>query len=176
MAGILTIGAVAAAASSVAAIGSWAWIRLKQIRQVRGNEPESEARYSPERYEPMTRLLAQDEWEFVQRRTACRPGVAARWNRERRKIFRLYLNDLARDFYRLHAAARALVAESPQQHSDLVGVLMRQQVTFWRVMAAMECRLLLHAMGIGRVDARALLQAMEAMRLEIDHSLHPASA
>ena|ERR1051326_2034449 len=174
MTGILAIGAVTAAASSVAVLGSWAWIRFRQIKLTPQNEQD--CGFSQARYEPITRLLSEDEWDFVRRRTGCRPEAAARWNRRRHRVFRMYLTDLSRDFLQLHAQARALVAESPEQHADLVGVLIRQQFTFWRVMAGMEFRLLLHSIGWGRIDARALVAVIESMRLEIDRSLSPASA
>lgn len=169
----VAIGAIAAAASSVAALGSLVWIRFRQLKQPRMGRDDTG--FSPERYEPMARLLAGDDLEFLRSYTSC-PKFAIRWERARRRIFRLYLRDLAADFHRLHAQSRALVAESPEQYSELVGVLMRQQVTFWRVVAALECRLALSAMGIGEVDPRRLISAIEAMRLEVEQSVRLASA
>ena len=86
------------------------------------------------------------------------------------------MRDLASDFGRLHAEARALVAESPEQYTYLVGVLMRQQITFLRAMAEIEIRLALSPVGLVRVDPRKLIQAMEAMRLELERSVNLAAA
>ena len=120
---------------------------------------------------PRTRIVP----PRLRRHAPCAKTVV-RWERTRRRIFRLYLKDLTADFQELHAQGRALVAESPEQYSELVGVLMRQQVTFWRAIAALECRLALSAMGIGQVDPRGLLTAIEAMRLEFEQSVRLASA
>ena len=173
MVGWVAIGTIAAAASSVAAIGSLVWIRFRQLQQPRAGRDAAD--FSPERYEPMARLLARDDLEFLRRYTSC-AKIAIHWERERRKIFHLYLRDLATDFHTLHAQGRALVAEAPEQYSELVGVLMRQQVTFWRAVAALECRLALSAMGIGQADPRRLISAIEAMRLEVEQSVRLASA
>ena len=127
-----------------------------------------------QRYEPMTRLLAAEDLQFL-RKHAC-GKIAAQWDRSRRRVFRQYLRDLAIDFHRLHAHARALVAESPEQYSDLVGVLMRQQMTFLRAMAAVEVRLALHAAGMGTVDVRGLIGVIDAMRLELERSLAVSAA
>jgi hypothetical protein len=170
---LLAVGAIAAAASSVSAIGFWSWSRLSP-RKGRSEDSEASAEFSAERYEPMMRLLADDDVEFLRGR-AC-GKVAARWDRARRRVFRLYLKDLSADFRRLHAEARALVAESPEQYSELVGVLMHQQVVFLRAMAAVELRLALNSAGIGRVDARKLIGVIDAMRLELDRSVALAGA
>jgi hypothetical protein len=167
---LLAVSAIAAAASSVAGMGIWSWSRLHPRRNSRGVCEE----FSMERYEPMARLLAQDDVEFI--RGAVGARTAARWARARRRIFRLYLRDLASDFGRLHAEARSLVAESPEQYTHLVGVLMRQQITFLRVMAEIEIRLALSPVGLVRVDPRKLIQAIEAMRLELERSVNLAAA
>ena len=124
---LLALGAITAAACLMAAIGFWAWIRLSPRR---GRDEDS-------RNEPMTRLIEDADLQIV-----------ARWDRTQRRVVRVYLRETACDFRRLHAEARALVAESPEQYSDLVGVLMRQQVTFLRAMAGIEIRLALSAAGL----------------------------
>jgi hypothetical protein len=172
---LLAFGAIAVTASSVAAIGSWSWIRGRQARRVlRNGTPAGE--FTPDRYEPMVRLLENGDLEFLRRSTCPRSGMVARWDRSRRRVFRLYLKDMADDFHCLHAEARALVAESPEQYSDLVGVLMRQQVVFWRAMAAVRIRFALSGFGICAADVRRLIGAIEAMHLEIERSVDLASA
>jgi hypothetical protein len=167
---LLAASAIAAAASSVTGMGIWSWTRLHPRR----NSHAVREDFCPERYEPMARLLARDDVEFLRESVGAR--TAARWARSRRRIFRLYLRDLASDFGRLHAEARALVAESPEQYTHLVGMLMRQQVTFLRAMAAIEIRLALSPIGLAQVDPRKLIEAIEAMRLELDRSVNFAGA
>ncbi|MBV9397899.1 MAG: hypothetical protein JO062_07960 [Bryobacterales bacterium] len=123
----------------------------------------------------MARLLQDDDLDFLRQRVCPRAGIVERWDRARRQVFRLYLNDLASDFRGLHAEARALVAESPEQYSDLVGVLMRQQIAFWRAMAGIRVRLMANALGFGHVDARPLVNALDGMQLEIERSVELSS-
>ena len=67
------------------------------------------------------------------------------------------------------------MAESPEQYSELVGVLIRQQVAFWRAMAGVRARLVLNGLGLGQVDVRPLITALDTMRLEIEHSVEMVS-
>jgi hypothetical protein len=55
-------------------------------------------------------------------------------------------------------------------------VLMRQQITFLRAMAGIEIRLALSPVGLVRVDAGKLIQAIEAMRRELELSVNLAAA
>jgi hypothetical protein len=167
---LLAVSAIASVASSVAGMGIWSWTRLHPRRNSRRVCDE----FSMERYEPMARLLAREDVEFLRDKMGAR--MAARWARARRRIFRLYLRDLASDFGHLHAEVRALVAESPEQYSPLIGVLMRQQITFLRAMAEMEIRLALSPVGLVRVDPRKLIQTIEAMRRELELSMNLAAA
>jgi hypothetical protein len=170
---LLAMGAIAAGASSITAVGFWAWIRLSP-RKDATRDFEASGGFSMERYEPMKRLLAGEDLQFL-RKHAC-GKIAARWDRARHRVFRQYLRDLSVDFNRLHAHARALVSESPEQYSDLVGMLMRQQVAFLRAMAGVELRLALHSVGIGTVDVRRLIGVIDSMRLELERSVALASA
>ena len=86
---LLAVSAIAAAASSVAGMGIWSWTRLHPRRNSRGVCDE----FSMERYEPMARLLAPEDVEFLRDTVGAR--MAARWARDRRRIFRLYWRDLA---------------------------------------------------------------------------------
>lgn len=126
------------------------------------DEPEMLAKY-----QPMARLLTEDDFVFLKTQPGYRPAIGAKLRRERRHIFRLYLRELASDFHRLHAEARELVANSQEPYADLVWVLIRQQVTFWRAMAAVELRLSMHWAGLGKVEVRGLLGAFEAMQLDL---------
>jgi len=79
----------------------------------------------------------------------------------------LYLRELKNDFRRLHEQARELVAQSGAESADLVAVLMKQQTTFWRATTALEFRLALEQMGIGKVDVAPFMQLIEAMRVDL---------
>jgi hypothetical protein len=88
----------------------------------------------------------------------------------------MYLKDLTADFRRLHADARAVVAESPEQNAELVNVLMRQQLVFLRQMFAVELWLTANWLGIGRLSADRLVEAMAAMQAEISRTIAPMPA
>ncbi len=125
------------------------------------------ADFSFARYEPMTRLMSDDDLLFLKSQPGFRPEIGKRFHQERRRIFRLYLEELAADFHRLHAHAREIVANLPADHSPLVGILIRQQVRFWYEMAIVEMRLSFHLTGAVSIHARGLVEALAAMHAEI---------
>ena len=176
MGGSLALWTIAAVACALAALGVLVLSRLRDYRrgEEAGNDPEDG--FSLARYEPMARLLGPEDLRFLRSLPVRGQELAAGWERTRRRIFRKYLRDLAWDFQRFHADARALVAESPEQYSGLVDMLVRQQFTFWRAMAGIELRLALSGLGIAPVDARRLVAAIEAMRAEIAQAAAPVSA
>jgi hypothetical protein len=118
--------------------------------------------FSAARYRPMLRLLAEDDYEFLMAASNDKAAVR-RLRTERRQIFRMYLNNLTRDFSRLHLAARILVLESEEERSGVAERLMRIRFDFFVAVFAVRCRLALHALGIGTVDVRGLVEALEQM-------------
>ena len=132
--------------------------------------------FSIARYEPMTRLMSKDDLAFLEAQPRFRGEVRKKFIEERRRIFRLYLHDLAADFHRLHKYARMIVASMPADHAPLIGVLIRQQARFWFEMTAVELRLSLDWMGIGSIDSSALVNAIGAMHAEIGRLTAPAAA
>jgi hypothetical protein len=157
----VTVGALLVLSATIA----WMWWQRREKRAIH-NGGDSGA-FSIHRYQPMEHLLSEDDFAFLSAQPGYTPEIGARWKRERRHIFRLYLNDLRRDFLRLHAEARAMAANADAESAELVGILMRQQVTFWRAMAGLELRLALRAAGIGKVNVRPLLELLEAMRADL---------
>ena len=124
----------------------------------------------------MAALLADDDLAFLQVQPGYRAAMGARWKRERRRLFRLYLQELKSDFRRLHAQAREMVAQSGAESAGLVEVLMKQQVIFLRATSALEFRLALQAMGIGKVDVAPFMQIIEAMRVDLAQRIEPLTA
>lgn len=129
-----------------------------------------QAEFALARYEPMARLLSDEDLLFLEAQPGFRPELGRKFSRERRRIFRLYLQELAQDFHRLHAHARVVVASLPADHSPLVGLLMRQQVRFWYEMLAVEARLSFGMLGAGSIHARRLVEAVAAMHAEISRA------
>jgi hypothetical protein len=153
-------------------IGGLIVFRLLSYRSSRVQEGREldQFEFSTTRYEPMARLIGDEDLLFLRAQPGYRPEIGKKFIRERRRIFRLYLEELAGDFHRLHARARAIVASLPAEHSPLVGILMRQQVRFWYEMAVIEMRLSLDLMGAGSVRVRGLVDAVAAMHAEISRA------
>src|SRR5258708_38859278 len=105
------------------------------VRRRRANTTDEDADsygFTLENYGPMERLLAEEDFLFLQSQPGYRPEMGARWTRERRRLFRLYLAELRRDFWRLHAEARSLVAHAGADSGDLVTSRMWHQRSFLR--------------------------------------------
>jgi hypothetical protein len=153
------------------------WVLTRMILRRRQNsvalDSDQIAGFSLDRYEPMGRLMAEEDLVFLKSQPGYRAEIGERWKRERRRIFRLYLAELKADFRRLHAHARELVAGSGADSAALVEVLMKQQFTFMMATTALELRLALQAVGIGKVDITPLLQLVEAMRMDLAHRTSP---
>jgi hypothetical protein len=158
--------AIAVAGAAVLAAGVWVAIRMTAYRGA-SSPAEADSDFSTARYRPMMRLLENKDLEFLAAQPGYRPEIGAKLLRERRTIFRMYLRELAADFHRLHAHARKIAADSQIQHADLVGLLIRQQLTFWRAMAAIELRMLAGWTGAGAIDVRGLVESIEAMRVDL---------
>jgi hypothetical protein len=170
MAEATVIAAVAAAGSAAAGLGVLVWTRIKDYqraaRKTRPAEEFSPGPYEPQRYEPLRRLLANEDREFVERHIRC-PELAARWERSQRRIVRMYLKDLAADFHCLHRNARALVTQSPEEFADLIPLLARQQLVFWRTLVWIELRLTLGGKITPAIDPQNLVGAIDALRQEL---------
>ena len=163
----MTAGALAGAVilGGVTTFLAVALIRLWRYR--RAPADAFEAGYEPLRYSVMRRLIAEEDFEFLAAQPGYRPEIGARLRRDRRRIFRMYLRSLAQDFHSLHAAARKTVADAPERHADLVGMLVQCQVTFWRRMLMVELRLLSPASRLPQFDIAQLLQPMESIRVHL---------
>jgi hypothetical protein len=149
--------------------------RLLPYRSSAKADDRTSEGFAPAQYEPMMRLLSEADLNFLQSQPGYRTEMGAKFRSDRRQIFRMYLRDLAHDFHRLHAEARKVVAESEEQHAWLVGVLIRQKLTFWLAMSGVEFKLMVSGMGLGKVDIRGLVEAVEAMRIDLARFTQPAA-
>jgi hypothetical protein len=166
--------AIVIVGAGLIALGVWAGTRWGEYRRA-GSSVRPAPEGSLDRYRPMARLLSGEDAGFLRQQTSC-PKVAARWERSRRRIIRLYLKELAADFNGLHAKARSLVAESPEQCAGLVPVLFRLQFTFWRALLLIELQLALGRLNAVKINPEGLVQTMEAMRREISHAAAAGAA
>jgi hypothetical protein len=152
----------------------WALTRMILRRwRITDTHSDETAGFDLDRYQPMGRLMAEEDLVFLQSQPGYRTEIGERWKRERRRIFRLYLAELKADFRRLHAHARELVAASGADSGALVEVLMKQQFMFLTATTALELRLALQQIGVGKVDISPLIELVEAMRLDLAHRTAP---
>ena len=167
---------VLAWAVTVGSLAGLIWVLTRMIlRQRRSSATlaSDETGFSLDRYQPMERLMAEEDLVFLKSQPGYRAEIGKRWKRERRRIFRLYLAELKADFRRLHAHARELVAGSGADSAALLEVLMKQQVTFLMATTALEFRLALQQVGVGRVNITPLIELVEAMRIDLAQRTAP---
>lgn len=145
-------------------------VRLRLYWQPPLREEDQSCAFSLERYEPMMRLLNQDDLDYLKSQPGYRPETGARLLRQRRRIFRLYLASLAADFRALHAEARQIAANSDAQHADFIRSLFRQELTFWFAIAAIDFRLMTGRLAFINADVRGLIQVLEAMRAQLSQA------
>jgi hypothetical protein len=118
------------------------------------------------RYRPMFRLLDESDCGFI---AAGFPGSSnlRRFRAERRSLFRVYLRNLGADHTRIVGAIRDLLVQSQLDRPDLAKALYRCQLMFALAMLSVEFRLQLYALGIGTVDVRSLVAAVEGLQLQL---------
>lgn len=175
----MIVGSIAGAGLVAAALVTLIWVLMRDysrlpVRKPAGDESAGSTAAS-ERWRPMLRLINGQDEAFVRQQVRC-PQVAAQWEKDRRRIIRLYLREVASDFRGLHHAARQMVAHSPEQFSGLVPVLFRQEVSFWRALIWIELRLSFGTFGLPAISAESLLRAMEETQREIHRAMAPARA
>jgi hypothetical protein len=119
-----------------------------------------------ERYRPMFRLLDESDCEFI---ASGFPGSSElrRFRAERRSLFRVYLRNLGSDHSRIVGAIRDLLVNSQLDRPDLAKALYRCQLMFALAMISVEFKLFLHALGIGTVDVRSLVAAVEGLQIQL---------
>ena len=127
------------------------------------------------RYEPMKRLLAPEELEFVRAHPRCTPGKAAEFRRERCRLFESYLHCLHADFQRVSMALKIIMVQSRYDRPDLAALLIRTERAFVLGLMMVYVRVLLYRLGIGTVEVGGLLKVFETARLEL-RSLVPVQA
>jgi hypothetical protein len=119
------------------------------------------------RYRPMERLLAGEDYRFLASQPGYTPKMLRHLRARRRRLFRGYMAALSRDFTLVGAALRLIITYSPQDRPELSRILYQQQLLFAAGMLRVHCALLFDRFGLGTVDVRGLVRAMEYMRLEL---------
>lgn len=131
---------------------------------------------STERYNPMLRLLEEDEVQFLKAQGNFEGRRETEFRTERTRLFREYLGCLRADFEQMSMAIRILMVQSCHDRPDLARALVGRQAVFAVTLALVHGRLILYRWGICGVDARGLMRSFEAVRLELRALLPTAVA
>lgn len=131
--------------------------------------------FNPAFYQPMERLLRDEDITFLRAQPGFDPGMERRLRRERRAAFRAYLRHLQADFARLHRAARYLVTHGATDQPELATALLRQTVRFWSMMAWAIVSVELTRLGLDGNTGR-LLEVPRWMQEQIGAITVPAAA
>lgn len=145
----------------------WLLRRLLAPQAVSECDPEWLDEFSIEKYRPMLRLLADDDYDFLAMQAGQTMSTIRQLRRERRRIFRAYLRSLTSDFQRLHLAGRMLLVYSKEERPELAQKLVEQRIHFTLTILNVHFRLVLHTLGIGKVEVRGLLGSLDALRMEV---------
>ncbi len=129
--------------------------------------------FSAARYQPMERLLAEGDYSYLAAQRGLNPKVAKKLRSDRRRIFRTYLRDLRRDFFRVHSLLSELMLHSTEDRPDLAVALVRHKWGFTMAIARVEVRLIVHQFGLGSVEVPELLRALDTLTAELRHFAMP---
>ncbi len=145
----------------------------------RGGAEEPDLAWSSEfsiaKYRPMERLFLEEDYDFLAAQPGFHPRISRKLQAERRRVFRHYLRCLRRDFDRLSTTAELLLLHAQQDQPELARSLVKQRLLFNLAMAMVRSRLMLQSLGIGSVDVRRLVDAVESMRDQLRHLAEQAA-
>jgi len=130
---------------------------------------------SAERYLPMTRLLENTDFRFLQEQNGCTPEMVRRLRRHRAEAFRGYLRLLESDFNRVAAALHLILTNSSYDRPELASVLLHRRLIFVCRVAEVRVRLGLFQVGWSGVDGTEVIRLFDGMCLEL-RTLVPQSS
>ena len=126
------------------------------------------------RYRPMERLLSDADADFLASQPRFRGETTWRFRRERRRIFRGYLECLQQDFDRASTALQIMMIQSTYDRPELGLVLLRQKAIFQAALLRVQFRLLMHACGWNQaVDLGTLGASLDVLSGELRRMIAP---
>lgn len=143
--------------------GMFALVFFSRLRRLQAIAQSNASIVVANRYRPMVRLLADEDALFVSSNKA----MVRKLRTERRRIFRSYLDCLTKDYGRLLNGVRLSMVRSGVDRPDLAQALAKNQISFTIALCRIEFRLLLHQVGIGKVDVTGLVDAMDALCTQV---------
>jgi hypothetical protein len=160
---------IAAAVVLTSVLVAFAVIFVRMTRQRTSHDIDGHwlANFTPSRYRPMERLLAEEEFAFLAAQPGFTRDMRRRFRTERRRVFRSYLRNLARDFERLHRAARVLMLSAPEDRPDFAAALVRQRFLFERGLMLVRYRLMVNWISGAEVNVSGLVDALDAVNAQV---------
>ena len=113
-----------------------------------------------DRYRPMLRLLGDEDLKFA----AGTPKLRAKLRKQRRELFRGYLQCLTKDYAAMLGQIRRMMVESSVDRPDLTRALAKNRLHFALALCRIEVRLQLHAWDLATVDVSPLVEALDGLR------------
>lgn len=129
--------------------------------------PEWLENFSPSTYYPMEGLLAEEDFKFLCRQPGFDLSLYRKLRRDRLRIFQQYLSRLIIDFNRLHAAARAILASSSEDCSELVSQLIWLRIRFSMAVLRVQANYALCLVGFRSLATGALIVRLEEMSAQL---------
>lgn len=126
------------------------------------------------RFEPMERLLREEDMEFLRQSKGFQPVIARRLRAARVRIFRSYLDQLQSEFSRLHRALRLLTLVAGEDRPEVSRILLEQKLLFTFRLWEARARVILFQFGLGPVPVSGLVQAVEGLRAQVRQMQVPA--
>jgi hypothetical protein len=129
--------------------------------------PEWLDNFSAALYYPMEGLLSNEDFAFLSRQPGFDISLYRKLRRDRLRIFRQYFLRLIRDFNRLHSVARALVAQTSEDHSDLMLKMITLKLRFSLTVLAVELNYWRCFVRFRPLVVRSLIAGLEEMSQEL---------
>jgi hypothetical protein len=118
--------------------------------------------FSPERYKPVTRLLSEQDFDYISGLDGCDRRMAAKFRSRRVKLMRQYLREMSADFDRLQAIGQLMV-EAGTAGRELRELLFEQRLRFTLAMWSAQLQTAGFRAGISRVDTTGLMGALNGL-------------
>lgn len=135
----------------------------------RGWTPE----LSVDRYQPMLRLLQEDDIQFLRQQPGVTPALVKRLRRNRYLVFQGYLHSLQADFHRACEALTVLALHAETDQRDLIRSIIRHRLKFRVRLLQVRWRLVLYRWNAGSVPVRQLVGLLDSLQTEL-LALNPA--
>jgi hypothetical protein len=120
-------------------------------------------------YRPMNRLLAAEDFCYLQGQARLRPGLVRRLRQGRAAVLRLYLREMGADFGRIHAHCRAMAVHSPDP--NFASRIMKEVVRFYCQFGVLYAASFLPWCFDARVRGAILVDALARLEQAAEASL-----